>query len=236
MIQIENVEVFGWKAAIRGMRNAMNSWSKSDSVFEASVSASNKIRAFSPCMEIGPNDLDLMKRLCSKGGADHRKFLRMIHVQLDITAPLYWWKEFETYRAGVIPNPMHVEMNSCSTMHTLMKRPFVYEDFSCDYLDDEGLIPTREYSTENMMASTIHNLNMLRELYLETKKKHFWYKIIQLLPSSYNQRRTFDLNYEVLRNMYHARNAHKLDEWRAFCEWVKTLPYAAELIVGDSNA
>lgn len=232
MIKIENVEVFGWKAAIRGMRNPMNSWDKSDSktrlccirgIYEYCHMCAYICDGCNPLAGqrefiVGENDLTLMKKLC-KGGADDRKFLRMIHVQLDVVAPLYWWKEFDTYKVGTVAN-------SCSTMHKIHAKKFEREDFSIDHL-----IPRMK----EVLDVTIANLNACRGNYLETNDKKWWWQMIQLLPSSYNQRRTIDLNYEVLRNTYHARKVHKLDEWRNFCEWVKTLPYAAELIVGDEG-
>lgn len=201
MIKIENVEVFGWEAAIRGMRNPKNSWAKSDSKYAEPFA-----------VEVGPNDLDLMTRL-RNAGTDHRKFMRMIAVYVDITAPLYWFKEFDTYKVGTV-------CNSCSTMHKIHAKEFTMDDFSCEHLDKEG---------RKLLHQKICYLNKNREKFIETKDKVYWWQMIQLLPSSYNQKRTIMLNYEVLANMYHSRKNHKLDEWHTFCEWVESLPYS-ELI------
>lgn len=224
MLKIENTEVMGWEAAIRGMRNPLNSWDKSDSGTKCPY---EKEACCGECQQnfcIGPNDKDLMKRL-RNAGADHRKFMRMIVVYLDIAAPLYWWKEFDTYKVGTVAN-------SCSTMHKIADLEFTTYDFSCEHLLTTEPIPGRIYSAMDMMNATIENLNMFRELYLETKDKKYWWQIIQLLPSSYNQRRTVVLNYEVLANMYRSRKNHKLDEWHVFCDWIETLPYS-ELITGE---
>lgn len=211
MIKIENVEVVGFAAAIRGMRNPMNSWSKSDSCF-----CPNEPCCEGNCsMMIGPNDLDLMKRL-RNAGTDHRKFMRMIAVYIDVTAPLYWWKEFDTYKVGTVAN-------SCSTMHKIHEKEFTLEDFSCEHLTPWN---------ETVLANLIVELNANRDRYLQTKEKEDWWQMIQLLPSSYNQKRTVMFNYEVLANMYKSRKDHKLDEWRNFCSWIKTLPYN-ELITGE---
>ena len=212
MIKIENVEVMGWEHAIRGMRNPKNSWDKSDSEFNNSMFE----------LAIGENDYKLMTAL-RDAGTDHRKFMRMITVYLDITAPLYWWKEFDTYKVGTVAN-------SCSTMHKIHAKEFTMDDFSNDHLvlwdvDNNVHIPM------GCLQDTINVLNACREKYLETKDKMYWWQMIQLLPSSYNQKRTVMLNYEVLANMYKSRKHHKLDEWRNFCEWVKQLPYS-ELIIG----
>lgn len=235
MIEIENVETYGWEAAIRGMRNPKNSWSKSDSFCNPEWNNCENCADRERCAfifeqdgkpfraKIGPNDLELMTTLAS-AGTDHGKFLRMITVTLDITAPLYWWKEFSTYKVGTVAN-------SCSTMHKIADKKFERDDFSHEHLsciDIGGGVG----SPYRLLQQTIVMLNECRNLYLETKDKEYWWQMIQLLPSSYNQRRTVQLNYAVLRNMYHARKAHKLDEWRNFCEWVETLPYAKELIVG----
>lgn len=236
MIKIENVDVFGWESAIRGMRNAMNSWDKSDSCF-----CYDEPCCEAACiMHIGENDLKLMQSLV-KAGSDHSKFMRMINVTCDITAPLYWWKEFDTYKVGTV-------RNSCSTMHKLTEKEFTLDDFSWEHLDrfkeyDEQFDEEREYDFRVFLNMTKNQLNWLRKKYLETKNKpmknehdreklmkKYWWQMIQLLPSSYNQRATVQLNYAVLRNMYHARKNHKLDEWRDFCKWVETLPYAKELI------
>lgn len=223
MIKIENAEVMGWEAAIRGMRNPMNSWERSDSKWYPigtpdtnQAAANDKYLTEKYC--IGNNDLDLMTRL-RNAGTDHRKFMRMIAVYLDITAPLYWWKEFDTYKVSTVAN-------SCSTMHKIAANEFTLDDFS-----HEHLFPTAKKNLE----STIDILNGYRDQYnVDTNpelRKEYWWQMIQLLPSSYNQRRTIMLNYEVLANIYKSRRNHKLDEWHAFCDWVKTLPYS-ELITG----
>lgn len=204
MIKIEHVEVCGWEAAIRGMRNPKNSRSKMDSDFSGGV------------CKIGPNDLMLMHALC-KAGSDHRKFLRMITVNMDITAPLYWWKEYDTYKVGTVSN-------SCSTMHKIADKKFSINDFSYEHLKPLAL---------EHMHKTVDMLNMYRDYFLETKNNDDWWQLIQLLPTSYNQKRTVLLNYEVLCNMYHARKHHKLDEWHTFCDAVEQLPYA-DLITGGS--
>lgn len=235
MIRFEHTDVMNFEGAIRGMRNPMNSWDKSDSYIKQNCNECQHKSDYSVCKHnpihkcfdvvIGENDLDLMRRLI-KAGSDHRKFMRQILVSVDITAPLYWWKEFETYRAGVAPNPMDIEMNSCSTMHKIHSKEFTLEDFS-----HENLFQISLYSLEN----TIDILNHYREKYLNTKDKMNWWQMIQLLPSSYNQRRTLTLNYEVLLNIYGSRRNHKLDEWRiGFMEWIESLPYAKELITDRS--
>lgn len=236
MIKIENTEVMGWEAAIRGMRNPMNSWEKSDSNYRPILASrcdtctSYLLDNWDDCDNcevhklcnspnyflVGPNDLDLMTRL-SKAGTDHRKFMRMITVYLDITAPLYWWKEFDTYKVGTVAN-------SCSTMHKIADKEFTLEDFSHEHL----------YAPLQDLRPMIDLLNMYRERYLETKDKNDWWQMIQLLPSSYNQRRTVMLNYEVLANIYKSRKGHKLDEWNSFCDWIESLPYA-ELITGKEK-
>lgn len=227
MIKIEHVETLGWEAAIRGMRNPMNSWAKSDSVtkyyFDECEGADNGVYRYT----IGPNDLDLMKRLCN-AGTDHRKFMRMITVYMDITAPLYWWKEFDTYKVGTVAN-------SCSTMHKIADKEFTMEDFSCEHLITreqplvEGVDAVEPPNAVWLMNRTIQTLNQYRNLYLQTKDKKYWWQMIQLLPSSYNQRRTVMLNYEVLANMYKSRRNHKLDEWIDFCAEIERLPHS-ELI------
>lgn len=232
MIKIENVEVTGWEAAIRGMRNPMNSWDMSDSEWtlrnpsEAEVVIGRRNGNWNGI--IGAHDRDLMKRL-RNAGTDHRKFMRMITVYLDITAPLYWWKEHDQYKVGTVTN-------SCSTMHKIHAKEFTLDDFSHEKLiksidmgPDEIHI---RISPMQAMLTIIECLNSYREVYLETKDKKYWHQMIQLLPSSYNQRRTVMLNYEVLANMYKSRKHHKLDEWRNFCEWIESLPYS-ELITGD---
>lgn len=220
MITIEKVDVFGFESAIRGMRNPMNSWEKSDSWHGCKCGDYGKTesnycdkRCTLDCTFcIGNNDLELMKKLV-KAGSDHSKFMRMINVTLDITAPLYWWKEFDTYKVGTV-------RNSCSTMHKIHSKEFTLDVFSVEQLD--GYIMDDFYNL-------IDTLNHLRERYITNNDKRDWYSIIQLLPSSYNQRATVQLNYAVLRNMYHSRKNHKLDEWVEFCKWIETLPYS-ELI------
>lgn len=225
MIKIENVEVVGWESAIRGMRNPMNSWDKSDSVYGTRYHLYDGSDVFTKdgfC--IGNNDLDLMKRLV-KAGTDHRKFMRMIVVYVDVTAPLYWWKEADTYKVGTV-------RNSCSTMHKLTEKEFTLDDFSCEKMHG---------NTKAVLNRVIEELNDIRERYLNPDKygltdnavKMVWYNLIQLLPSSYNQRATLMLNYEVLANMYHSRKNHRLDEWVEFCKWIETLPYA-ELIINEN--
>ena len=224
MIKIENYEVLGWEHAIRGMRNPMNSWAKSDSEFciLGSPDYEESIAVDYDCewtTYIGPNDQNLMKRL-HDAGTDHRKFMRMLVVYVDITAPLYWWKEFDTYKVGTVAN-------SCSTMHTIHKKEFTLDDFS-----HEHVISSRVY---DLLSDIVNELNDRRALYLDTKDKEYWWQMIQLLPSSYNQKRTVMLNYEVLANMFAARCNHKLDEWKTLCEWMRTLPYS-ELITGENDA
>lgn len=226
MLKIENYEVMGWEHAIRGMRNPMNSWEKSDSVFIDSEGdwysitgdsgPFNNVTEFSTDGEqvyIGPNDLDLMTRL-RNAGKDHRKFMRMITVYLDITAPLYWWKEFDTYKVGTVAN-------SCSTMHKIHEKEFTLDDFSTEHLHGESIM---------LLEQIIRCLNNNRVSYNWTnqawQKKEFWWQMIQLLPSSYNQKRTIMLNYEVLHNIYESRRNHKLDEWHTFCDWIEGLPYS----------
>ena len=221
MIKIENTEVLGFEHAIRGMRNPMNSWDKSDSDwvdFEDWDCGHGVSNGLGYAYVINDNDLDLMKRL-SKAGTDHRKFMRMIAVYLDITAPLYWWKEFDTYKVGTVAN-------SCSTMHKIHDKEFTLDDFSIEHLNEDVM--------ECTFNEIIRCLNFFRDLYLQYKNKSDWWQMIQLLPSSYNQRRTIMLNYEVLANMYHSRKHHKLDEWREFCKWVDKLPYS-ELIIGEKE-
>ena len=210
MLTIENAETFGWEAAIRGMRNPKNSWSKSDSRW----SSPDENGTDEPMYIIGENDLKLMHTLAA-AGQDHGKFLRMIHVQLDVNAPLYWHKEADQYKVGTVTD-------SCSTMHKIHSKEFTLDDFSHEHL----------YSPLHDLKPTVDLLNVYRERFLETKDKEDWWQLIQLLPSSYNQRRTWDLNYAVLRNIYHARRNHKIDEWHTLCDWIETLPYAKELICG----
>lgn len=225
MLKIENVEVVGWEAAIRGMRNPMNSWNKSDSGF-CDVIGDNFGSIIKPAnYRVGPNDYDLMNRL-RNSGTDHRKFMRMIAVYLDITAPLYWWKEADTYKVGTVAN-------SCSTMHKIADKKFERDDFSHEHLSCID-IGSGVGSPYRLLQQTIVMLNECRNLYLETKDKEYWWQMIQLLPSSYNQRRTVMLNYEVLANMYRSRRHHKLNEWNTFCDWIESLPYA-ELITGKEG-
>lgn len=253
MIKIENVEVVGWEHAIRGMRNPKNSWDRSDSS-ECNMSGNYQCK---DCHRgtsdycIGANDLDLMIRL-SKAGTDHRKFMRMIVVYADITAPLYWWKEYDTYKVGTVAN-------SCSTMHKIHEKEFVLDDFSYNKLFYANLLSKEEwidgdfdYSSISILKTVIEHLNKCRNQYniaeeklkrkdltdaerkhIASQKKFYWWQIIQLLPSSYNQKRTVMLNYEVLHNMYHSRKNHKLDEWHTFCDFIETLPYAKELIINE---
>ena len=231
MLKVENVEVLGWEHAIRGMRNPKNSWAKSDSGPECPY---EKEKCCGECQQnfcIGPNDKQLMMAL-RNAGTDHRKFMRMITVYLDITAPLYWWKEFDTYKVGTVAN-------SCSTMHKIAEKEFTLENFSCEHLlsywGEEKVNPTIIYPCTPMqhLNQTIACLNVCRKKYLETKDKKYWWQMIQLLPSSYNQRRTVMLNYEVLANIYKSRRNHKLDEWHTFCDWIEGLPYS-ELITGTA--
>lgn len=223
MIKITNAEVCGWDAAVRGMRNPMNSWDKSDSKHwrETIVGHDVEYRV------IGRNDLTLMKKLV-EAGSDHAKFMRMINVTMDVTAPLYWWKEWDTYKIGTVAN-------SCSTMHKIADKEFTLDDFSHEHLTPAAIATIR---------TVIERLNFARKEFLKGRKgsefgmpsaKEYWWDMIQLLPSSYNQRRTVQLNYAVLRNMYHARRNHKLDEWRDFCSWVESLPYAELITLGGND-
>lgn len=230
MIKIENTEVYGWEAAVRGMRNPMNSWDKSDTELTISTQYFGNVSTRQTEICIGKKDFALMKTLV-EAGTDHRKFLRMVNVTVDITAPLYWWKEFDTYKVGTV-------RNSCSTMHTIAKKEFTLDDFSIehiesiDFIDVDALGYTDCSSIDNWTLAKliVEVLNFNRKKYLETKDKGYWWQMIQLLPSSYNQRATVQLNYEVLLNMYHSRKNHKLDEWRTFCEWIEKLPYMEEFI------
>lgn len=235
MLKIEHTEVIGWEAAIRGMRNPMNSWEKSDS--EHKYESWHDISG--GYFDIGPNDLNLMTRL-RNAGTDHRKFMRMITVYLDITAPLYWWKEFDTYKVGTVAN-------SCSTMHKIADKEFTPDDFSHEHLFD---VKSNESSPKiggiactstGVLKHVITALNYYREYYLsmieqkvpgaDKRAKELWWQMIQLLPTSYNQKRTVMLDYEVLANIYKSRKNHKLDEWHTFCDWIESLPYT-ELITG----
>ena len=248
MLKISNFEVLGWEHAIRGMRNPMNSWDKSDSYIPnccgncdgcSDIDCQNQ-----PDMDgvfvLGSNDLGLMMKL-RNSGTDHRKFMRMITVYLDITAPLYWWKEFDTYKVGTVAN-------SCSTMHKIAEKEFTLEDFSHEHLIDYDLYSCDEVDGPvingaphvgcggvQLLNLTINVLNYYRNKYLEIKDKKYWWQMIQLLPSSYNQKRTVMLNYEVLANIYKSRRNHKLDEWHTFCDWIEELPYS-ELITGETSS
>ena len=257
MIKIEKTEVVGWEAAVRGMRNPMNSFDKSDSTFRETAfidvltsdnGDTTKFPVYFDALDIGPNDLELMMKL-RNAGTDHRKFMRMITVYVDITAPLYWWKEFDTYKVGTVAN-------SCSTMHKIHAKEFTLEDFSHEHLmdfaegyseDDDLVVRVSVDSPKKVLLHIIETLNYYREMYLHTKVKHmkdeskraelmkkYWWQMIQLLPSSYNQKRTIMLSYEVLANIYKSRKNHKLDEWRDFCKWIESLPYS-ELITGEEK-
>ena len=249
MLKIENTEVMGWEHAIRGMRNPKNSWEKSDSgrchkdLVRDCVTCVHHNSDYAACaaggFDVGQNDFDLMTRL-SNAGTDHRKFMRMITVYLDITAPLYWWKEFDTYKVGTVAN-------SCSTMHKIAAKEFTLDDFSHEHLVDDldvrieiGGTDHRDTGPMEVLGMTIDVLNHYREKYLAATKteeytglpaKDIWWQMIQLLPSSYNQKRTVMLNYEVLANIYKSRRHHKLDEWHTLCDWIESLPYS-ELITG----
>ena len=214
MIKIENTHVDNIVRAVYSARNAMNSWDKSDSDWKTDT--------------LGENDLELAKKL-SKAGSDHAKYLRMINVSLDLTAPLYFWKQFDQYKVGVTTN-------SCSTMHKIHAKEFTLDDFSCEHLDEaferDGLVLARY---KRYLEYVIDGLNDAREMYLETKDKYYWWQMIQLLPSSYNQKRTVQLNYQVLKSMYFARKDHRLDEWHILCEWMEGLPYFREVVIQDGN-
>lgn len=233
MIKLEYTEVVGWEAAIRGMRNPMNSWERSDSQLCKSGDGFEDCHmgVHGSCPRgdegyfkedifcVGKNDFELMQRL-ARAGTDHRKFMRMIVVYADVTAPLYWYKELETYKVGTVSN-------SCSTMHTLDKRDLELEDFSMDSIKENDV-------AVQLFCDVIERINALRRWYKEGGEKSYWREMIQLLPSSYNQRRTLMLNYEVLANIYRARRNHKLTEWREFCRWIESLPYS-ELITGEEK-
>lgn len=249
MIKFEHTEVYGWEAAIRGMRNPLNSWAKSDSGWnhddpdpKTNIYVDEDFEGYNS-LTIGPNDQDLMKRL-RDAGTDHRKFMRMINVTVDITAPLYWWKEFDTYKVGTVAN-------SCSTMHKIHANEFTLEDFSCEHLLNDhpsGFeYPTMKFQANEyvedeefltplgLLGKTIEVLNVMRYRYLKTKDKIWWWQMIQLLPTSYNQKRTVMLNYEVLANIYKSRKNHKLDEWSVgFIQWIESLPYS-EIITGKEK-
>jgi hypothetical protein len=231
VIRIDKTDVFGWEAAIRGMRNPLNSWDKSDSGLKL-MNENDVEFGYEPNYEyiIGKDDMKLMLSLAAAGHS-HSKYRRMINVTCDITAPLYWWKEYDTYKVGTVAN-------SCSTMHKIHAKPFSVHDISCEELmkgnmvDSDGNIYAPELKAHyKHMSNVLSSLNNLRDLYLKTKDKRYWRCMIEMLPSSYNQLRTVQLNYEVLANMYRDRKNHKLDEWRKFCKWVESLPYS-EIIVG----
>lgn len=231
MIKIEKTDIHGWEAAIRGARNSFNSWDKSDSGRNADWYGDDSVVVDADSEEyivlhIGPNDQKLMKKL-AKAGPSHAKYRRFITVTMDVTGPLYWWKEMDTYKVSTVAN-------SCSTMHKIHAKEFTLEDFSCEHLISDEPIPTRVYSAKDMMEATVANLNLFRRLYLDTKDKKYWWQMIQLLPSSYNQKRTLLVNYEVLANIYHQRKGHKLDEWQTFCEWIERLPMS-EIITGEEQ-
>lgn len=243
MINIENVEVMGWEAAIRGMRNPKNSWDRSDSgickggdngIGCENCAAYNCEHTYDHSFQLGKDDYALMMKLAA-GGSVHAKYRRMIEVYADITAPLYWWKEFDTYKVGTVAN-------SCSTMHTIHAKEFELDDFSYEHLmvwedfEDEAkkLEPDKICNFKFYMIDTVNALNNARDFYLKTKDKRYWWQMIQLLPSSYNQKRTVMLNYEVLAGIYPMRKNHKLDEWREFCRWIEQLPYS-EIVIGGGN-
>lgn len=220
MLKVEDTEVYGFEAAIRGMRNPMNSWDRSDSDCKTIIRDNGKyVEDF-----IGNNDLKLMKQL-AKAGSVHAKYRRMITVTCDITAPLYWWKEFDTYKVGTV-------RNSCSTMHKIADKEFTYDDFSTEHI---GGVPNCDPLYCSAFETIIEVLNEARHCYLDTRDKAYWWQMIQLLPSSYNQRATVQLNYEVLAGMYYWRKDHKLDEWHTFCEWVESLPYSEIITGGNEN-
>lgn len=234
MLKLENTEIVGWEHAIRGMRNPKNSWAKSDSVFtphELEDWPHDTVKTFD---DLGPNDYTLMSQL-AEGGPVHAKYRRMIAVYVDITAPLYWWKEFDTYKVGTVAN-------SCSTMHKIHAKEFTLDDFSIEHLMEwkdyesevKELKPDRLCNFKFYLIDTISALNNARDLYLKTNDKKYWWQMIQLLPSSYNQKRTIMLNYEVLVGIYKWRRNHKLDEWHTFCDWIEELPYS-ELITGRKD-
>ncbi len=259
MLKIEKTEVIGWEAAIRGMRNPMNSWEQSDSghchkdLARDCVTCVHRDTGYSACtaghFDVGPRDYDLMTRL-RNAGTDHRKFMRMIEVYVDITAPLYWWKEYDTYKVGTVAN-------SCSTMHKIHAKEFTLEDFSCEHLLDEESLPPYEeradidhceplaaidvhgqwcyYTPKTFLNMTCQVLNHFRRLYIKTNDQKYWLQMVQLLPTSYNQKRTLMLSYEVLANIYKSRRHHKLYEWHTLCDWIESLPYS-ELITGERNA
>lgn len=240
MLKLEKTEVVGWEAAIRGMRNPMNSWDQSDSHYESEALECHDLSGDPTKVYLvdkyvlGSNDLDLIMRLRA-AGIDHRKFMRMIEVYVDITAPLYWWKEFDTYKVGTVAN-------SCSTMHKIAAKEFTLEDFSHEHLLDVTSSKDNEsvyldgiaHTSRGVLLNLIDCLNHFRKLYLKTKDKKYWWQMIQLLPTSYNQKRTIMLSYEVLANIYKSRRHHKLDEWHTLCDWIEGLPYS-EMITGGAD-
>lgn len=242
MLKIEKIDIHGWEAAIRGARNSFNSWDKSDSEFLTSDGDHHDIMGNSGPwhggdswdeMIIGPNDLALMKKL-AKAGPSHAKYRRFITVTMDVTGPLYWWKEMDTYKVGTVGN-------SCSTMHKIADKEFEFDDFSWEHLDtsrEHSMYVPNEYhfSSKDLLDLEIQVLNQCRKKYIESKKrdKKYWWQMIQLLPSSYNQKRTLLVNYEVLANIYHQRKGHKLDEWTTFCKWIEGLPMS-EIITGEES-
>lgn len=223
MIKVEHIETWGFEHAIRGMRNPLNSWDRSDSSFEDYVPdyAMDTARAY-PCVKIGENDLTLMRKLYA-GGRPHRKYLRQIFAVMDITAPLYWWKEFDTYKVGTTAN-------SCSTMHKIAAKEFTLADFSVEHI---GIVPNCDPTYEGVFESVIMALNEARHCYLDTKDKAYWWQMIQLLPTSYNQKRTVSMTYENVMNMLDYREGHKLDEWREFCKILRGLPYVEDIRNGE---
>ena len=223
MIRLENTQDYGWEAAIRGMRNPKNSWDKSDSYFGLMEDPEPINPDDWAHIVLGGNDHDLMMQL-RNAGTDHRKFMRMITVYVDITAPLYWWKEFDTYKVGTVAN-------SCSTMHKIHAKEFELSDFSYEHLMRSSLGVA---DSVELLDDVICTMNYHRAMFLKTKDKDYWWQMIQLLPSSYNQKRTVMLNYEVLANIYKSRKYHKLDEWKDFCKWIESLPYS-ELITGGDR-
>ena len=214
MIKVNNIEIFNFEGAIRGMRNPLNSWHKSDSYY--GCNGSPCVACTESCNKqhyvIGENDLDLMRRLY-KGGSEHRKYLRQIMVTMDIDAPLYWWKEFDTYKVGTVAN-------SCSTMHKIHAKEFTSDDFSCEHIEGANMCT---------FANILISLNIAREKFIETKDKQYWWQMIQLLPSSYNQKRTVTMTYENVMTMINQRSNHKLDEWRDFVRVLKGLPYVLDI-------
>ena len=248
-IKIENTQVFGWEAAIRGCRNPKNSWEKSDSLWFDGEEYHDICGDSGPApkesngtgFDIGYSDRKLLMNLC-KGGTEEAKWRRMVHVQMDVTAPLYWWKEFETYKIATVSN-------SCSTMHKIHAKEFTLEDFSCEHLisskdKEEPIMMLSQPNLEDgdfelhssiVLYTIIEALNFYRTKFLETKDKVYWWQMIQLLPTSYNQKRTIDLNYEVLASQYRQRKDHKLDEWHQYCDWIKTLPYSEFITMEESK-